>query len=184
LGVIVEATFKVQPLPEAEQIVTARCDSFSQTADLLEAIQKSELTPVVLDLVCCPPSRVSDGDSLKAEQQALNLVIGLAGTREDVDWQLEKAAQIGVTTTGDLDYEKIFWSSDESAAPHRLSVLPSRVIEVLGSLGTIKFVVRAGNGVVYYCGGKPPPKVELPLALMARIKETYDPKHVFPDWAS
>jgi len=182
LGVIVEATFKVRPLSEAEQIVTARCDSFSHAGTLLEAIQQSELTPVILDLVCCPPFRVSDADSLKAGQPPLNLVLALAGTREEVDWQLEKAAQIGVTTAGELDYEKTFWGSAETAAPHRLSVLPSRVIEALGSLGASQFVARAGNGTIYYRGGNPPPKTELPLALMARIKEAYDPKHILPDF--
>jgi len=181
LGVIVEATFKVRPLPEAEQIVTTRCDSLSHAATLLEAIQQSELTPVVLDLVGCPPFRVSDADSLKAGQQTPRLVLGFAGTREEVAWQLEKAAQIGVTTAGELDYERSFWSNAEGAPPHRFSVLPSRMIEVLCGLGASEFVARAGNGTIYYRGGKAPPKAELPFTLMARIKETYDPKHLMPN---
>src|SRR5207248_4275632 len=50
LGVLLEATFKVRPLPEVEQFVGARCDSLSAAAALLEAVRDSELTPVVLDL--------------------------------------------------------------------------------------------------------------------------------------
>ena len=50
------------------------------------------------------------------------------------------------------------------------------------SLEAAQFVARAGNGVIYYRGGKAPPKAELPLALMRRIKDTYDPKHTLPDF--
>jgi len=101
-----------------------------------------------------------------------------------VAWQLEKAAALGVSTASSLEYEELFWSGSESAPSHRLSVLPSRVTEGIQSLGASEFIARAGNGVVYYRGGKAPQKIEPPRALMQRIKETYDPKHVLPDWAS
>ena len=42
-------------------------------------------------------------------------------------------------------------------------------------------MARAGNGVIYYRGGKAPPKSNLPLALIKRMKETYDPMGILPD---
>ena len=60
-------------------------------------------------------------------------------------------------------------------------MLPSRLVEFMGILAPASFVARAGNGVIYYRGGQPSPKDDLPLKLIRRIKETFDPKHVFPD---
>ncbi|HEY2951321.1 MAG TPA: FAD-binding oxidoreductase, partial [Verrucomicrobiae bacterium] len=50
IGIIVEATFKLRPLPQAERVVTAPCDSSGTAAKLIEAVLDSELTPTVLDL--------------------------------------------------------------------------------------------------------------------------------------
>ena len=109
------------------------------------------------------------------------LVIGFAGSREVVDWQLNKAAGIGLTTDSDLEYDKNFWTIAETSPIQRLSVLPSRLIESLQALGATSFVARAGNGVIYYRGGPPPPKTEMPIKLMRKIKEAYDPNHTLPD---
>ena len=100
LGVLAEATFKLRPLPETERFVHAQCDSFGQAGRLLEAVLSSEVTPVVLDLhnLSAPPRRYS-------------LVVGFAGTREDVDWQLERAATLGVNQPATLDYEREFWNN-------------------------------------------------------------------------
>ena len=204
LGVIVEATFKVRPLPEAEQFVGARCDSLSAAAALLEAVRDSELTPVVFDLHNLGSGvRPSSGAAISEQANVSEsagafrpsptaapgdgrtpdcwIVLGLAGTHEEVDWQLSKAAALGLTEKTDLAHEKNFWSEPQPAVTPRISVLPSRLAETVQSLGAEQFVARAGNGVVYYRGGKAPPKPELPQTLMQRIKEAYDPKHTLPD---
>ncbi len=189
LGVIVEATFKVRPLPEAEQFVCAGCDSLQQVDALLEAVHKSEITPVVLDLQSNGASesgelRVGTSESsitTSAPRSQFRLIVGLAGTREEVDWQLDQAAKLEIVTPTDLAYESSFWSSPEAVPTHRLSILPSRLTETLQSLNAREFVARAGNGVIYYRGGDPPPKRDVPLALMRRIKESYDPTYLFPD---
>src|SRR5439155_25100635 len=49
LGTIVEATFKLRPVPEAEQFVQARCGSLENAGMLLEAVVAADVTPVVLD---------------------------------------------------------------------------------------------------------------------------------------
>ena len=209
LGVLVEATFKVRPLPEAERFVAARCESLDQTAALLEAVRGSPLAPVVLDLervgtrqnsgtavpavpAGVPPALAFAGQTpaptdetpvpLIGHPAACSLILGLAGTREAVDWQLNKAAELGLSAPASLDYENGFWSAIQGGLVHHISVLPSRLTETLQGLGATQFVTRAGNGVIYYRGGMAPPKADLPRALMQRIKDTYDPKHTLPDF--
>jgi glycolate oxidase FAD binding subunit len=182
LGRIVQATFKVRPLPESEQFVSVSCDSLSQAAALLDAIHDSELTPVVVDLhnVGATGQTQFDASTLRRPSK-FYIVLGIAGTQEDVAWQLNKAAGLGLGTPANLQYEKDFWSAPELAPPHRLSVLPSRLTEAIQSAGATEIVARAGNGVIYYRGGKPPPQSELPTSLMKRIKDTYDRAQAFPN---
>ncbi len=170
LGVITEATFKVQPLPAAERFVSKQCGTLADAAKLMEQVLESALTPVVLDL-----HSVSNLNSPMSNR----LVLGFAGTREEVDWQLAQAAALGVQTAASLDYEAKFWS--QSPQPHRVSVLPSRVAETLDTLGEAAWVARAGNGVIYHRGSVAPAKAELPARLAQRIKDAYDPKHILPD---
>ena len=51
----------------------------------------------------------------------------------------------------------------------------------LATLGAAEFVARAGNGVIYYRGGPPSPKPDVPAALTQRIKDIFDPNHLFPE---
>jgi FAD/FMN-containing dehydrogenase len=170
LGIIVEAAFKLRPLPEAEQFVAARCESLDQAAGLMEAVLASELTPVVADWhPPLPP----------ATRHACAVVLGFAGTRAEVDWQLAKAAAIGITEPASLEYETIFWGAE--SRPHRLSVAPPRLAEAIEKLRAVEWVARAGNGVAYYRGGTPPPKGQVPIELTRRIKDAYDPKHLLPE---
>jgi FAD/FMN-containing dehydrogenase len=161
LGAIVEATFKLRPLPECEQFLQKKCASLAEAGALLETIVDSPLSPVVLDLL--PPSI---------------LVLGLAGTREDVEWQCSRARGLGFCEPANLDYEKKFWTGEAQ----KISVLPSRVIETIAALGDIPFVARAGNGVIYCRGASNLPKVDLPVELMRRVKAAFDPRGLLPDW--
>ncbi|MBI3848919.1 MAG: FAD-binding oxidoreductase [Verrucomicrobia bacterium] len=169
LGVIVEATFKLRPLPEVEQFVQARRESLDQASKLIETVMASELTPVVFDL-----------HKLSTLNPQPATILGFAGTREEVEWQLVKARELGFGEPATLDYEKSFWA--EPSPANRLSVLPSRTVEAIRGLGKVAVVARAGNGVICYRGGTPPPMAELPTKLLARIKDAYDPKHIFPDF--
>ena len=185
LGVIVEATFKLRPLPETERFVLAHCESLERAGELIESVLDSEVAPLVLDLhhlSTLNPSASADCGATapkQSEDGQLSTVLGFAGTREEVDWQLAKACELGFSEPANLDYEKSFWV--ESSSAHRLSVLPSRTIETIRGLGHVSFVARAGNGVIYYRGGTPPPKAAFPVNLLRRVKDAYDPKHTLPD---
>ena len=179
LGVIVEAAFKLRPLPEAEQFVQARCDSLDRAGSLLDIVLESELIPVVLDLHnVSTPGLPSDR---RGDPGSIALVLGVAGTREEVQWQLAKARELGLVENADLNYEKAFWSPGDETHFH--AVLPSRLIETLRDLGPVPFVARAGNGAIFHRGRTKPARNELPLALMRRLKESYDPKNILPEFA-
>jgi FAD/FMN-containing dehydrogenase len=146
LGTILQAAFKVRPLPEKELVLQA-------PPKALESVLESALTPVILDLI---PS---------------SLVLGFAGTGEEVDWQAQIAASLGITEPATLDYEREFWSRDP--APSKLSVLPSRLTETINSLEADSFVARAGNGVIYYRGQKPRP-ARAADSLSIRLKDAFN----------
>ncbi len=164
LGVIVEATFKLRPIPQCEQFVQKTVGSLDEAERLVGAILESELTPVVLDL------------------QSSSVVIGFAGTRVEVEWQLNRARDIGFNEPASLEYEQRFWN--ESTTVQKISVLPSKVFDTIRGLNGASFVARAGNGVVYYRGALQQSKASPPRNLFERLKNEFDPKHIFPEMPS
>jgi FAD/FMN-containing dehydrogenase len=172
LGVIIEATFKLRPLPEIEKFVQARCASLSDADKLIGTVLNSELTPIVFDAHNMP-GKDSRGDG------SSTLVLGFAGTNEEVEWQLSKAGELGFNEPSSLDYEKEFWK--ESGSIQKTSVLPSRTFEVLGKAGNARFVARAGNGIIYCRGAMEQNRRQASSKLAERLKNEFDPKHVLPD---
>jgi glycolate oxidase FAD binding subunit len=167
LGIIVEATFKLRPMPEVERFVSAQAESPAAAGTVLRGVLASDMTPTVLDL-----HRGVGGSGVV-------MVLGFAGTPQEVDWQLNAAHALGIATPANLDYETQFWS--DPAPVHRVSVLPSRVAETLAERNSSPFVARAGNGVIYFRGESVERKEKLPTELMRRLKSAYDPKNILPE---
>lgn len=166
LGIIVEATFKVQPRPRLEAFLGTSFDSLTSAAERIEQIVASPLSPVVLDLHNIP------GPGTRPFQ----LVAGFAGMPEDVAWQLERARELGLTEPTTLAHET-FWQDGEH---HSLSVLPSGLTSAIELAAPVSFVARAGNGILHYRGGNAPPTRELPTKLLQRVKDLFDPHHILP----
>ena len=179
LGVIVEATFKLQPIAEAEQFVQAEFHSVEKANALLQRVLESGLVPVVLDLHNRSALHASRSDAQDA--LAWTAVLGFAGAREDVAYQVAKAEEFGARTPSNLEYERRFWSEEAAGPARRVSVLPSELAKAIPGLDKAAVVARAGNGVIWYRGGPEPAKSDRPEKLIRRVKETYDPKHIFPD---
>ena len=185
LGTIVEATFKLRPLPEAERIVGQQAGSLDELKNLLRAVLSSELTPVILDAHRSADSHVRANTNEHADSAVrapIGIVLGFAGTREEVEWQLALAAKLGFHLEGSLDHEAAFWR--DATPAHRLSVLPSRLTESLALLDGCPFVARAGNGTIYYRGEPVGAKRILPVELMRRVKAAYDQKNLLPEFSS
>lgn len=166
LGLISEVTFKLRPLPEVERILGITVPA-TRAAELVRAVLQSELTPVVIDLH-------------RLNRDEPTLIISLAGTAEEVAWQVDRAAALGFHDETTLAYENTFWA-DPAPATH-LSVLPSRLMEVVGRLGSAPFVARAGNGVIYFRGAVLSQTRTMPLELMRRVKKAFDPKFSLPEF--
>ncbi|MBM3879274.1 MAG: FAD-binding oxidoreductase [Verrucomicrobia bacterium] len=172
LGVIVEATFKVLPLPESRRFLAAPCASLGAAAGWIAAVLESPVMPVVLDWHRLDAASGPEGGTV---------VLGLAGTREDVEWQTAAVGKLGPTESASLEYDGQFWSASRGEGVRRRSVLPTRLAGVIEQLGGVPFVARAGTGTVCYRGGPAPPEPEVPWGLTRRIKATYDPHGVFPE---
>lgn len=152
LGTILQATFKVRPLPEKEVVLSAE-------GNALEKVLESELCPVVFDLL---PSA---------------MIIAMAGTAEEVDWQIRIAKALGFSEGGTLDYDREFWLAQPT--PWQISALPSQLLETIRGLRVESFVARAGNGLIYYRGGKQPASPRS-HKLSTRLKSVFDPENKLP----
>jgi FAD/FMN-containing dehydrogenase len=205
LGVVTELTFKLRPLPELERFVSAQFESETEAERILECVLDSELTPTVLDLhnmgenptphvvayspLPAPSSRGEGEERLAADAadssagsvsgKVLTLVLGFAGSREETEWQVAKAGEFGLAAPGSLEHEAKFWLAQTPVS--RVSVLPSKLMAVVRGLGGAPFVARAGNGIVYHRGVTASSDDRLPIKLMRRLKDTFDPRHILPE---
>ena len=169
LGVVVEVTFKLRPLPELERFLALSCGSPEETEARLDAIAGSELSLESLDL----HGRAGGGTT------ELTLVAGFAGAREDVAWQVTQAGLLGLTRESSREYETRFWA--DPTPVQCVSVLPSRLISAVRQMPGIPFLARAANGVIYHRGPAVPIAIAPgPLRLMHRLKETFDPRQILP----
>ena len=169
LGVIVEATFKLRPRPEEERIISKQIGDVEEMKAAIAAALDSEMTPIVLDA-----HRLDT-----VETRGLSIVLGFAGTRAEVEWQLSAARAVGFEKAANLDYEARFWN--DPAPVNRISVLPSRLTGAVFELGWQPFVARAGNGVIYYRGEKTSRQNGSSAELARRIKRAYDPRNILPE---
>ncbi len=185
LGAIVEATFKLRPWPAVERIVGRASGSLEEMRESLRAVLSSELTPVIVDAHRSADSLVRanmDERPDSAIRAPIGIVLGFAGTRAEVEWQLALAAKLGFHADASLEHEANFWN--EAVPAHRLSVLPSRLTEAIPTLGDRAFVARAGNGTIYYRGARVGPAATMPVELMRGVKAAYDPKNLLPEFPS
>jgi len=171
LGIIVEATFKLLPLPESESLVQKECNSLGEVEKLLEHILASDLQPCILDL-----HRIND--------QPLTLVTGFSGATADVKAQTSTVRNMGLSNKSTLSYDENFRRNTHQTK----SIAPSKLIDNIKSLGNAEFVARAANGIIYSrtthieekqdnIGKNQPLK---PSAIQGRIKDLFDPKGKLP----
>src|SRR5712691_6599538 len=88
LGVIVEATFKVRPRPEAQAVLSLTFPSVEQAMDLALRLLGSELQPFFLELANFDPLEEENRDD------TYRLVVGFAGIKEEVAYQCTRIHEL------------------------------------------------------------------------------------------
>ena len=169
LGAIVEATFKLRPLPEAEVFVEREIASFDELEEVRrKMIDRTEL--VLFDAIMM--------------HGPVKAWAAFAGNREDVDAQVEIATRDGFYISESAQYVPEFWNG---TTPMKTSVLPSRIVGELKSSDAKEWLAHLGNGVAYFRGGKAAEPARhdegITSILMDRVKKAYDPKSIFPNYA-
>jgi len=142
LGVIVEATVKLRPLPDQDRLVIARFGSLKEAGVAARTLMASDLLPSAIDLL--------DGEALHAlghgDSQGAALLMGVDGIPEQVDWQCAEVerflrpqglAEVRVLDGAERDGA---WRArsglghgavPDTAAVMRWTVLPAQVAEVM-----------------------------------------------------
>ena len=185
LGVIVEATVKLRPLPEQEELVSVRFDRLKDAGSAVKAVAASDLIPNAVELL---DGAGASGAGLAAGSPTPGavLVVGFDGVREQVDWQRAELARL----TGPLGgrdprlLDAAAWTRLPTAAREAFSttaavmtlvVLPSQVAEIMEQGAGIArgrglqsaWAAHAGVGVVRGAlASEPAPKDPAALAVV------------------
>lgn len=83
LGVISQVTLKVRPLPESSALVCQPLTDLDQAERLLAALSRSRTSPIAVELM----TGTTELNGL-ASHRGMSLVVGLEGTRPEVDWMI------------------------------------------------------------------------------------------------
>jgi glycolate oxidase FAD binding subunit len=84
LGVVVQATLKVKPLPEASAFVVQPLAKLADAEPLLQALVNSRTTPAAVELLAGPAWAADP--ALASVQTGQALVVGLEGTAPEVEY--------------------------------------------------------------------------------------------------
>lgn len=137
LGVIVEATVKLRPVPDAERLVAVSFERLEDAGVALRALLACDLIPNAVDLL--------DGASAAAlglPPAVATIAVGFDGLADQVDWQVAELASVVVPCGGAkpaavsaATWERLASAALEAlgapAAMMTLSVLPAAVAETM-----------------------------------------------------
>jgi glycolate oxidase FAD binding subunit len=160
LGVIVQMTLKVRPIPESYAFALVPFTRANDVAAALEALNTSGTRPVALELLNRPAAVHSD-DPLRGAAEDWLLVIGFEGNTTEVSWQLdqlgkEHGSRKALYRDGEAGSSGL-WSQlaefpARSFGPVSFvaNLRPSDVVDFAVQLDAARWAVQchAGNGIV------------------------------------
>ncbi len=137
LGVIVEATLKLRPLPDDERLVAVPFERLKDAGAAVRAILASDLIPNAIELADAAAAR-----TLGVEAAPAMLIVGFDGLGEQVDWQVSELASIArpygghaLVTLPATAWPPLARAAQDAfgtpAAVMTLSVLPSLVADTM-----------------------------------------------------
>ncbi len=168
LGIIVEANFKLQPLPDNERTLLL---TFSNAADAMQtvlALHSSLLTPSAIELIDSgAASDMTDFFGLKLPANGYTVAINFEGSAVSIDRQVietqllarANGALLGDDLTGEAQNQ--FWDAvrehTQGSVTCKAAVLVSQMASYLQTIEQIcqlheleaAVVAHAGNGILY-----------------------------------
>lgn len=137
LGVIVEATVKLRPVPDDERLVAVRFERLKDAGAAVRALLGSDLIPNAIDVL-----DAASAVALGLDVAPATLVVGFDGLGEQVDWQVTQLASVvgpcggrAVAPLPSTAWERLARVAHDAfgtpAAVMTLSVLPSLVAETM-----------------------------------------------------
>ncbi len=171
LGVIVEATFKLAPVPETIRRLTCPFASGAEVAAAAARLRRAGIDPAAID-----------GHNLNSRGQVgkfCYLELGLLGSSADVSAQERRLSTVMAFRPSTARYHESFWKSRATGEVACRSVAPAVIGELLEEAAGRPWLARLGNGVVYIADvAKRIPRQ--PAALERRLKSTFDPDNILP----
>jgi glycolate oxidase FAD binding subunit len=207
LAIVTQVTLKLRPLPETTALLWWTLDSFSEIESRLARLLTSESRPVAIE-VLNPAAASLIATSARGDLpiDAPVLCVGVEGSRNEVDWQLEKLTQeltFGGAQTcrrvTDHDADRIwsalteFQTCADDPLTFEANLRPSQCMAFADratQLG-VAVQVHAGNGLVIGQLLEDKATIEQSTTVLSelrRIARSHDGNlvvlHCDPDWKS
>jgi glycolate oxidase FAD binding subunit len=168
LGIIVEANFKLHPLPIAERTLLLTYAHVSDAMQTVMAILGSLLTPSAIELIDAgAASDMSDFFGITLPTNGYTLAVNFEGSRTTIERQIDETrllartygALLGDDMTGET--QDRFWNvvreHTQGSVTCKVSILISHVADYLYKLEQVcrqheleaAVVAHAGNGILY-----------------------------------
>lgn len=161
LGVVVQVTLKVKPLPEASAFVVHPLTNLAGAEPLLKALVNSRTTPAAVELLAGPAW--ANDPALASVQTGQALVVGLEGTGPEVEYMqrqlLEEWRQLGAVghavPQGQVPglWERLTaFAAERQGLVFQASVVPSAVVglaqQIQSLAGDASILAHAGSGTL------------------------------------
>lgn len=168
LGIIIEANFKLQPLPESERTLLLTFLNAADATQTVIAIQRSLLTPSAIELIDSgAASDMTDFFGLSLPTNGYTLAINFEGSTTSINRQLDEARslarKLGALLGDDLagKVQDQFWDvvreHTQGSVTCKAAVLVSQMATYIQSVEQTcqrheleaAIVAHAGNGILY-----------------------------------